>query len=171
MKLFSFAIGVDVWGSSHLRHFFLDTFADLRSGKQQKEEILKSTCFYCGLGRSELDNKAISFEDNILQMTEQRMRLFSSAPAYFHYLMASSNRRPTPSFALYLPATPHKQKCFSLSRLVKFHSSERTICCCFHEKLFCYFASKFCSKYVKHPLENGVNLSKDGSNFFKNIYD
>ena len=154
MKLFSFAIGVDVWGSSHLRHFFLDTFADLRSGKQQKEEILKSTCF----------------EDNILQMTEQRMRLFSSAPAYFHYLMASSNRRPTPSFAFYLPATPHKQKCFSLSRLVKFHSSERTICCCFHEKLFCYFASKFCSKYVKHPLENGVNLSKDGSNFFLNIY-
>ena len=82
----------------------------------------------------------------------------------------SSNSRPTPSFVYYLPATPHKQKCLNAPRLVKFHSSERTICCCFHEKLFCYFASKFCSKYVKHPLENGVNLSKDGSNFFLNIY-
>ena len=74
-------------GLSRLRHFFLDTFAELRSGKQQKEEILKSTCFYCGLGRSELDSKAISFEDNILQMTGQRMGLLSSAPAYFHYLI------------------------------------------------------------------------------------
>ena len=26
----------------------IDTFADLRSEKQQKEEILKNTCFICG---------------------------------------------------------------------------------------------------------------------------
>ena len=26
----------------------IDTFADLRSEKQQKEEILKNTCFVCG---------------------------------------------------------------------------------------------------------------------------
>ena len=27
----------------------IDTFPDLRSEKQQKEEILKNTCFTCGL--------------------------------------------------------------------------------------------------------------------------
>ena len=27
----------------------IDTFADLRSEKQQKEEILKNTCFICGI--------------------------------------------------------------------------------------------------------------------------
>ena len=43
----------------------IDTFADLRSEKQQKEEILKNTCFTCGLGRCEFDNKAVSFEDHI----------------------------------------------------------------------------------------------------------
>ena len=31
----------------------IDTFADLRSEKQQKEEILKNTCFICG--NSKLD--------------------------------------------------------------------------------------------------------------------
>ena len=40
----------------------IDTFADLRSEKQQKEEILKNTC---GLDRSQFDNKAVSFEDHI----------------------------------------------------------------------------------------------------------
>jgi inositol 1,4,5-triphosphate receptor type 1 len=43
----------------------IDTFADLRSEKQQKEEILKNTCFTCGLDRSQFDNKAVSFEDHI----------------------------------------------------------------------------------------------------------
>ena len=43
----------------------IDTFADLRSEKQQKEEILKNTCFICGLDRSQFDNKAVSFEDHI----------------------------------------------------------------------------------------------------------
>lgn len=27
----------------------IDTFADLRSEKQRKEEILKTTCFICGM--------------------------------------------------------------------------------------------------------------------------
>ena len=45
----------------------IDTFADLRSEKQQKEEILKNTCFTCGLDRSQFDNKAVSFEDHIHQ--------------------------------------------------------------------------------------------------------
>ncbi len=43
----------------------IDTFADLRSEKQQKEEILKNTCFICGLDRSQFDNKAVSFEDHV----------------------------------------------------------------------------------------------------------
>ncbi|CAG0924167.1 unnamed protein product, partial [Notodromas monacha] len=43
----------------------IDTFADLRSEKQQKEEILKNTCFVCGLERSAFDNRVTSFEDHI----------------------------------------------------------------------------------------------------------
>ncbi|CAG2100807.1 unnamed protein product [Medioppia subpectinata] len=43
----------------------IDTFADLRSEKQQKEEILKNTCFICGLDRSSFDNKSVSFEEHI----------------------------------------------------------------------------------------------------------
>ncbi|KAL1403241.1 hypothetical protein pipiens_005756 [Culex pipiens pipiens] len=43
----------------------IDTFADLRSEKQQKELILKNTCFICGLNRSAFDNKTVSYEDHI----------------------------------------------------------------------------------------------------------
>ncbi|KAG5678613.1 hypothetical protein PVAND_008274 [Polypedilum vanderplanki] len=43
----------------------IDTFADLRTEKQQKEEILKNTCFICGLHRSVFCNKTISFENHI----------------------------------------------------------------------------------------------------------
>ncbi|XP_044006892.1 inositol 1,4,5-trisphosphate receptor isoform X3 [Aphidius gifuensis] len=43
----------------------IDTFADLRSEKQQKELILKNTCFICGLNRSAFDNKVVSFEEHI----------------------------------------------------------------------------------------------------------
>ncbi|XP_055933546.1 inositol 1,4,5-trisphosphate receptor-like isoform X7 [Argiope bruennichi] len=43
----------------------IDTFADLRSEKQQKEEILKNTCFICGLDRASFDNKTVSFEEHI----------------------------------------------------------------------------------------------------------
>lgn len=43
----------------------IDTFADLRSEKQQKEEILRNTCFVCGLERSAFDNKNTSFEEHI----------------------------------------------------------------------------------------------------------
>ena len=43
----------------------IDTFADLRSEKQLKEEILKNSCFTCGLDRFQFDNKAVSFEDHI----------------------------------------------------------------------------------------------------------
>ncbi|XP_041852186.1 inositol 1,4,5-trisphosphate receptor type 2 [Melanotaenia boesemani] len=43
----------------------IDTFADLRSEKQKKEEILKTTCFICGLQRDKFDNKTVSFEEHI----------------------------------------------------------------------------------------------------------
>ncbi|XP_069619194.1 inositol 1,4,5-trisphosphate-gated calcium channel ITPR2 [Ranitomeya imitator] len=44
----------------------IDTFADLRSEKQKKEEILKTTCFVCGLERDKFDNKTVSFEEHIM---------------------------------------------------------------------------------------------------------
>ncbi|XP_067860775.1 inositol 1,4,5-trisphosphate-gated calcium channel ITPR2 isoform X2 [Heptranchias perlo] len=43
----------------------IDTFADLRSEKQKKEEILKTSCFICGLERDKFDNKTVSFEEHI----------------------------------------------------------------------------------------------------------
>ncbi|KAG5862348.1 hypothetical protein JTB14_024863 [Gonioctena quinquepunctata] len=43
----------------------IDTFADLRSEKQEKELILKNTCFICGLNRCAFDNKIVSFEEHI----------------------------------------------------------------------------------------------------------
>lgn len=43
----------------------VDTFADLRLEKQSKENILKSTCFICGLDRSAFYNKTVSFEEHI----------------------------------------------------------------------------------------------------------
>ena len=32
----------------------IDTFADLRSEKQNKEEIIKNSCFICGESKSDL---------------------------------------------------------------------------------------------------------------------
>ncbi|MGH0141198.1 UNVERIFIED_CONTAM: hypothetical protein FKN15_010726 [Acipenser sinensis] len=43
----------------------IDTFADLRSEKQRKEEVLKTTCFICGLERDKFDNKTVSFEEHV----------------------------------------------------------------------------------------------------------
>ncbi|KAL4226234.1 Inositol 1 [Mactra antiquata] len=43
----------------------IDTFADLRSEKQNKDEILRNTCFICSLPRSAFDNKSVSFEEHI----------------------------------------------------------------------------------------------------------
>jgi inositol 1,4,5-triphosphate receptor type 1 len=66
----------------------IDTFADLRSEKQNKEEVIKNTCFICGLERKvgvgpivfriktwifsqEFDNKNVTFEEHI--RTEHNM--------------------------------------------------------------------------------------------------
>ncbi|NP_001191618.1 inositol trisphosphate receptor [Aplysia californica] len=43
----------------------IDTFADLRSEKQTKDEILRNTCFICGLERFSFDNRSVTFEDHI----------------------------------------------------------------------------------------------------------
>ena len=43
----------------------IDTFADLRSEKQTKEEILKNSCFICGLNRADFDNRTVTFEHHI----------------------------------------------------------------------------------------------------------
>merc|ERR1711971_184076 len=43
----------------------IDTFADLRAEKNNKEEIIKNTCFICGLERKAFDNKNVTFEEHI----------------------------------------------------------------------------------------------------------
>ncbi|KAH7730957.1 ITR-1 protein [Aphelenchoides avenae] len=40
----------------------IDTFGDLRTEKNEKEDILRNTCFICGLERGRFDNKQITFE-------------------------------------------------------------------------------------------------------------
>ncbi|CAD5219928.1 unnamed protein product [Bursaphelenchus okinawaensis] len=42
----------------------IDTFGDLRTEKNENEDILKNTCFICGLERGRFDNKAITFEEH-----------------------------------------------------------------------------------------------------------
>ncbi|CRK96560.1 CLUMA_CG009888, isoform A [Clunio marinus] len=54
----------------------IDTFADLRSEKQQKELILKNTCFICGLNRSAFDNRTVSFEEHIINEHNMWQYLF-----------------------------------------------------------------------------------------------
>uniref|UniRef100_A0A1I8HB83 Inositol 1,4,5-trisphosphate receptor n=1 Tax=Macrostomum lignano TaxID=282301 RepID=A0A1I8HB83_9PLAT len=43
----------------------IDTFADLRQEKQEKEEILRNSCFICGLNRSSFENREVSFEQHV----------------------------------------------------------------------------------------------------------
>lgn len=43
----------------------IDTFADLRTEKQQREEVLRNTCFVCGLERSVFENRTVTFDDHI----------------------------------------------------------------------------------------------------------
>jgi inositol 1,4,5-triphosphate receptor type 1 len=45
----------------------IDTFADLRSEKQQKEDVKRNSCFICGLERKSFDNKTVSFEKHTLE--------------------------------------------------------------------------------------------------------
>ena len=65
----------------------IDTFADLRSEKQQKEEILRNTCFICGLDRSAFDNKTTSFEDHI--------RYEHNMWHYLYFMVLTKVKNPT----------------------------------------------------------------------------
>uniref|UniRef100_A0AC34QF85 Inositol 1,4,5-trisphosphate receptor n=1 Tax=Panagrolaimus sp. JU765 TaxID=591449 RepID=A0AC34QF85_9BILA len=42
----------------------IDTFGDLRTEKNEKEDILKNTCFICGLERGRFDNQRVTFEEH-----------------------------------------------------------------------------------------------------------
>uniref|UniRef100_A0AC35U5D8 Inositol 1,4,5-trisphosphate receptor n=1 Tax=Rhabditophanes sp. KR3021 TaxID=114890 RepID=A0AC35U5D8_9BILA len=42
----------------------IDTFGDLRSEKNEREDILKNTCFICGLERGKFDNHSVSFDEH-----------------------------------------------------------------------------------------------------------
>ncbi|XP_064398624.1 inositol 1,4,5-trisphosphate receptor type 2-like isoform X2 [Halichondria panicea] len=45
----------------------IDTFAALRAEKDHKEEVLKNTCFICGLPRGAFENKDVTFHKHIIQ--------------------------------------------------------------------------------------------------------
>lgn len=59
----------------------IDTFADLRSEKQQKEEILKNTCFICGelFGTAFANTSRFSVFTHVYQQTHKR---FSNLQQY-----------------------------------------------------------------------------------------
>jgi len=59
----------------------IDTFADLRNEKQQKDDILRNTCFICGLERSRFDNKNITYDEHV--MYEHNMWYY----LYFYVLL------------------------------------------------------------------------------------
>ncbi|GMS96579.1 hypothetical protein PENTCL1PPCAC_18754 [Pristionchus entomophagus] len=42
----------------------IDTFGDLRTEKNEKEDILNNTCFICALERGRFDNRAVTFEEH-----------------------------------------------------------------------------------------------------------
>ncbi|WKY04843.1 hypothetical protein Q1695_005670 [Nippostrongylus brasiliensis] len=42
----------------------IDTFGDLRTEKNDKEDVLKNSCFICGLERGKFDNRSVTFEDH-----------------------------------------------------------------------------------------------------------
>lgn len=42
----------------------IDTFGDLRAERNEKDDILKNTCFICGLERGRFDNKIVTFEEH-----------------------------------------------------------------------------------------------------------
>ena len=51
----------------------IDTFADLRSEKQKKEEILKTTCFICGKCRTTVKNKGVTLSKAEAAANSQEM--------------------------------------------------------------------------------------------------
>ena len=62
----------------------IDTFADLRNEKQKKDDIIRNTCFICGLERRSFDNRSISFETHI-QVNFITKFEYSSLPHTRHF--------------------------------------------------------------------------------------
>jgi len=54
----------------------IDTFADLRSEKQKKEEILKTTCFICGKCRNTPDTELLCRGQRWLQRSLELLPFF-----------------------------------------------------------------------------------------------
>jgi inositol 1,4,5-triphosphate receptor type 1 len=42
----------------------IDTFGELRNEKQQQEDLLRNSCFICGLNRNAFDNQQTNFEEH-----------------------------------------------------------------------------------------------------------
>ncbi|XP_065197273.1 inositol 1,4,5-trisphosphate receptor type 1-like isoform X2 [Sycon ciliatum] len=65
----------------------IDTFADLRSLKQEKELTLRNTCFICGLDRKSFDNRDVTFEEH----TDQEHRPWN----YLYFVVLLRTKDPT----------------------------------------------------------------------------
>lgn len=64
----------------------VDTFATLRGEKQKNEEVLKNSCFVCGLDRSSFENRTVTFEEHI--QTEHNLWHY----VYFIVLIKTKSR-------------------------------------------------------------------------------
>lgn len=65
LTILSFFLIVNLMVLQLVYCIIVDTFAQLRSEKQQKEEVLRNTCFVCGLNRSLFENRTVTFEEHI----------------------------------------------------------------------------------------------------------
>uniref|UniRef100_A0A5S6QTU2 Inositol 1,4,5-trisphosphate receptor n=1 Tax=Trichuris muris TaxID=70415 RepID=A0A5S6QTU2_TRIMR len=63
----------------------IDTFADLRNEKQENEEIIRNTCFICGLERCVFENKPVSFDEHV-EMDHNMWKYF-----YFYVLLKTKS--------------------------------------------------------------------------------
>ncbi|CAG9800819.1 unnamed protein product [Chironomus riparius] len=82
----------------------IDTFADLRLEKQEKEKILRNTCFICSLHSSVFCNKKISFEEHmksyhnmwhylyfIAHLRIKNPTEFTGPESYVHHMILMNN--------------------------------------------------------------------------------
>jgi inositol 1,4,5-triphosphate receptor type 1 len=66
----------------------IDTFADLRKDKQDKDDLLKLSCFVCGLPRQVFDSKGLS---NFEKHVQEEHCLWS----YLHFVVLLRTKDPT----------------------------------------------------------------------------
>lgn len=65
LDILSFFLVVNLMILQLVYCIIVDTFATLRGDKQKKEEVLRNTCFVCGLDRSSFENRTVTFEEHI----------------------------------------------------------------------------------------------------------